>query len=91
MQRCTHPRYHRYEIPCIHTHSSIMTCVSPASFQRFRDIVFQTLDDVGACVSPASNAGGSKVRNHLPDTLLSGLRGQRVKWPINVNNPSNPQ
>src|ERR1039458_8699175 len=31
MQRCTHPRFQRCEIPCIHAPQRNMICVSPAS------------------------------------------------------------
>jgi hypothetical protein len=38
LQRCTHSRFQLCEIVNIHAAQSVMTCVSPASLQRFRDI-----------------------------------------------------
>ena len=61
MQRCTHPRFQRCEIPCSHADSRIMTCVSPASFQRLRDISHGRRMAWGNNVSRASNAGMSEV------------------------------
>jgi hypothetical protein len=38
LQRCAHSRFQLCEIVNIHAAQSVMTCVSPASLQRFRDI-----------------------------------------------------
>ena len=52
MQRCTHPRFQLCAIITIHAAQSVMTCISPASFLRFRDIVYGIVGRGGITLDP---------------------------------------
>jgi hypothetical protein len=60
-EHCTIPGFHRCEIPSVHTHSSVITCVSLLSLLRFSDMPYLPLGAAWRSHVLRVNARGNKV------------------------------
>jgi hypothetical protein len=74
MQRCTHPHFLHCEIASIHAPQSDMTCVSPASLQRFIEIIVRLWAAWEHAFNPRQMRVGARCGCSI--TNASGRAGQ---------------